>query len=42
VSHDDAYSATKDFQRLLALAESFWDLGISLYQHEWHGLAMGS
>ena len=42
MKHDDADSGIRHFQRLLALAESLRDIGISLYQHEWHCLAMGS
>jgi len=42
VSHDDAESGVRHSQRLLALAESLRTLGVSVYHHEWHELAMGS
>jgi hypothetical protein len=42
VSHDDTESGVRHSQRLLALAESLRALGVSVYDHEWHELAMGS
>jgi hypothetical protein len=42
VSHDDPDSGIQHIQRLLALAESLHALGVSVYQHEWRELAMGS
>jgi hypothetical protein len=42
VSHDDSDSGIRYIQRLLALVESLRALGISVYHHEWHELAMGS
>jgi hypothetical protein len=42
VSHDDADSGIRHIQRLLALAESLCAIRISLYDHQWHDLAMGS
>ena len=42
MSHDDADGGISHVQRLLALGESLRKYGVSLYQHEWHELAMGS
>jgi hypothetical protein len=42
VSHDDADSGIWHIRRLLALAESLCAIRISVYDHEWHDLAMGS
>jgi hypothetical protein len=42
VSHDDSNSGIRHIHRLLALAESLQALGVSVYHHEWHELAMGS
>ena len=42
MSHYDAQNGIRHTQRLLALAESLRALGVSLYGHEWHELAMGS
>ena len=42
MSHDDADSGIQHIRRLLALAESLRTLGVSVYHHEWHELAMGS
>jgi hypothetical protein len=39
---DDAHSGIRHIQRLLTLAESLRALGVSVYHHEWHELAMGS
>ena len=42
MSNDDEDSGIRHVQRLLALAESLRRRGVSVYQHEWHELAMGS
>jgi hypothetical protein len=42
VKSDDTDSGVRYIQQLLALAESLRVLGISVYQHDWHELAMGS
>jgi hypothetical protein len=42
MSDDDSSSGIKHFQRILALAEALHGIGISLYEHDWHGLVMGS
>jgi hypothetical protein len=42
VKHGDADWGIEHIQRLLALAESLRLLGVSVYHHEWHELAMGS
>ncbi|MFN2540785.1 MAG: hypothetical protein ABR514_01265 [Chthoniobacterales bacterium] len=42
MSHDDADSGIRHIRRLLRLADSLRALGISVYHHEWHELAMGS
>lgn len=42
MSYDDAHSGIRHIQRLLALAELLCAIRISVYDHEWHDLAMGS
>jgi len=42
VNDGDADWGIEHIQRLLALAESLRPLGVSVYHHEWHELAMGS
>ena len=42
MKHGDADWGIEHIQRLLALAESLRLLGVSVYHHEWHELAMGS
>jgi hypothetical protein len=42
MKHGDAHWGIEHIQRLLALAESLRPLGLSVYHHEWHELAMGS
>ena len=39
---DDTDSGIRHIQRLLTLAESLRALGVFVYHHEWHELAMGS
>lgn len=42
MSYDDAASWIKHFQCLRTLAEALRIIGISLYEHQWHSLVMGS
>jgi hypothetical protein len=42
VSHEDPDSGVRHIHRLLELSESLRAVGVSVYQHDWRELAMGS